>query len=352
MAKINIKAEMSSGMIIGIVLLIAGFVIILLIYSSLSLGEQKSREVCHNSIILRGSVPGALGARNFIPLSCPTEKICVRGKKLLGAGKCEEFENVEKVEYENVKETKDIEKLISDKIVDCWSMTGEGKLPLFSQFISENYGFGDIYPTCIICSRIAFNKTSIDKKEINLEDVDVENYMMTHNVPGTEETYFNYIAGEEGKISAREMFGITEEDAVQISKELEENANKEINELAILFMQISSPSHGKSAITLSGTIGGSILGISQLPFGGTGLRMLGKACTLGKFWGAVICGSIAIGGIGYQQINIFNQRSVAAEHCGDISTGSDAREGCSVVRAVPYDLDSIEKYCAIIESIP
>ena len=77
MAKINIKAEMSSGMIIGIVLLIAGFVIILLIYSSLSLGEQKSREVCHNSIILRGSVPGALGARNFIPLSFPTEKIFV-----------------------------------------------------------------------------------------------------------------------------------------------------------------------------------------------------------------------------------------------------------------------------------
>jgi cystathionine beta-lyase len=38
--------------------------------------------------------------------------------------------------------------------------------------------------------------------------------------------------------------------------------------------------------------------------------------------------------------------------CGDVSVGKDARDGCSVVRTVNYNVKDLSQYCSIIESIP
>jgi len=41
---------------------------------------------------------------------------------------------------------------------------------------------------------------------------------------------------------------------------------------------------------------------------------------------------------------------ITAGYCGDVSYGDNAREGCSVVRLVDYNITEIKKYCAVIES--
>ena len=59
---------------------------------------------------------------------------------------------------------------------------------------------------------------------------------------------------------------------------------------------------------------------------------------------------LAIVAAAAQQINIIHQRGVTAGYCGDVTVGSEAREGCSSVRLVDYDLEQIKTYCSVIES--
>jgi len=45
-------------------------------------------------------------------------------------------------------------------------------------------------------------------------------------------------------------------------------------------------------------------------------------------------------------------RAVTASYCDDITIGSDARSGCSVIRTTDYNVGDILEYCSVIESIP
>jgi len=191
----NKKGEMTSTMLVSIILLVVGFGIILFIYSQLAFEGQVDREICHESVILRGTLPDTLGLKDAAPLKCKTSKICVRGKKIFGKGECEEFTNADSVINNNVNDLTQIEKLISQEIVGCWRMMGEGKISLFSESAAE-YGFGDVYPSCVICSRIAFDKESLAEKGIDIEERNVLNYMLTHKIPNGEKSYYGYSSDE------------------------------------------------------------------------------------------------------------------------------------------------------------
>ena len=118
----NKKGEMTTKMIMTILLLVVGFGIILLFYSQLSFERTIDREVCHESVVLRGTLPETLNLNALSPLKCFTKKICIRGKKIFGKGECEEYENAKSVKNTGVKDRVQIEKLISQEIVDCWGM--------------------------------------------------------------------------------------------------------------------------------------------------------------------------------------------------------------------------------------
>ena len=60
---------------------------------------------------------------------------------------------------------------------------------------------------------------------------------------------------------------------------------------------------------------------------------------------------LAVGGI-YQYYSVSANKAVSASYCGDVMNGDSAREGCSVVRTINYNLEDISKYCSSIESIP
>ena len=257
---------------------------------------------------------------------------------------------------------------------------GEGKISIFSPWFAETYGVGEIYPSCVVCSRIAFD-SNLQLKDGKLENVDILKYMLSHKMPNQEVSYYEYLAKEKGDFSVKNgVLQIPEKPVtpeeykkalddlnsldpkkyintptinnVQEAKDFLDNnvlATEEVEknpEAAILFMQISAPGYWNSLgnIARDVAIGGAAGHF--MSFGATT-----KLVTTVATRNPIFTGVAAILGIGTHAYFVFSNQNIAAGYCGDISTGSDARMGCSVVRVVNYDAEDIKQYCSVIESI-
>lgn len=393
------KADVTTGTLITTIILILGFLVLLLLYSQISFTGKVDKEVCHESVIFRGTLPTTFGVKDYIPLKCKTDKVCVTSK--LFGGECKEFEGAKGVTTVRVSSEKDIEKVLAEGIVDCWSMMGEGKVSIFSQYLAQIYGLSDVYPSCVICTRVAFDRESLTKAKIDLNKVDPLSYMTTRLVPGRNITYYEYLVGEgvaappsvaenlftkeptlPGEVSEEEKK--TAEYQIQqtagsyeFQAEARENLDIDQDSLAIMFMQITSPGHAEAFENLV-EAGATALGISfslkpgafirkgvapvatKLPALKLGGKIISKAPSLvtGTASRLVltpatkIIAAIAIAVGIFQQANVAWQRGVSAGYCGDVSTGDEARNGCTVVRTIVYEPESINDYCAVIESIP
>jgi hypothetical protein len=358
MEKNKKKAEMSSTMLVSVILLVISFGILILVISKLNFNTQSEYETCHLSVVERGSLLDVFNLKEAAPLSCRTKKICVRGDELIDKEKCGEFENVKSVDYANVKSNDQVEKLISEEMVTCWRMMGEGRISLYSD-VSADYGIGDVSSNCVICSRIAFNEKTLEKKGVGLKDINVLNYMITHKIPGQNMSYYSYLSGDSPvKISVKDNLiipiknetGGIENINVDL-KNIRTEEGSEADEVAILYMQISTP----TKMGALKNVGWTALGVGTATFvGGGPLAWIAKkalsVCKTG--YGALACAGIATIAISYQQINAELNRGVVAGYCGDVAVGENARNGCSVVRTVKYDVQDIKKYCSVIESIP
>ena len=353
------KAEMSSKMLITIILLVVGFVIILLVYSLLDWKGLTDSEICHQSVVMRGTLPGTFGIQSVVPLTCKTDKICVRGSKFFGKGSCENnFGEEERVRSADVKELRDVEKLIADEIVNCWSMMGKGEVSLFPEGWKEYFGVpGGIHSSCVICSRIAFDTKTLNEKGIDVSERNVLGYMMGNRMPNSQETYYSFLMGGKANMadtsisqieiidsSTGEKIVLEEDDLIET---IEESGTEEI---AILFMQIAAPS-GSDVFrrTLGYGLGGAVA-----VGGARGIGTSLKALT--KCFGPQIklCAGVALVAgavLGAQQLGVSYNKGVAASYCGDVAVGDEARDGCSVVRTIKYDRESIQQYCGVIESI-
>ena len=369
---------MTSTQITTMVLLIIGLAILLAFFYRFNFLGQIDRETCHESVILRGTLPTLV--QDTIPLKCTPRKMCVT-QKTFGKGECTEFGTDKRVDKVKVNSENNVAKLIADEMVDCWSMMGEGKLSLFSKTSSESFGFTGVYPTCVICSRIAFDKNNLNG--VDLTQVDVAKYMRTYKVPGQEITYAEYFAQKKGDVSIEENLWVenldnkneinefidknkgTIIDSAQIEEVKQTSDNKD-KEMAIVFMQISSPEY-KNVLKNTLTAGLSSLGLAFVYNKGSFFRTAVKVSTIpGKTSG--IIGTVKFGakvlnpiykilGIAtiitgiYQAVNIPIQRSVAAGYCGDVKFGSESGEGCSVVRTMNYDVEDLKQYCSVIEGL-
>ncbi len=380
------RADLTMEMVVTIVLLVVGFGIVLFVISQLFDTGDIDKQTCKQSVVLRGSleaVAGSMGeaGQSFIPLKCKTRKFCVTPSLF---GTCEDLKTEAGVTRVRVSKEADIEKAITDITFECWSMMGEGKLSIFSQFWAKTYAVGNVYPSCVICGRIAYDKEAFSKSKIDLSKVDVATYMRTHNIPDTNTRYWEYFGGgatvnvgeeplkqdDSGKLAQ-----LTSETGTTFEP-IDAKAISADTELGILFMQISSPEHwdvlkndlilatgvlvGVSSIKLTNLIPkGTFIGtkITYAPkirnalgqfTAGSGKKITSKVLTpFAKFAtaAAVIAGII-------QQANIAYNRGVTAGYCGDISGGSEARSGCSAVRIVDYNAEDINTYCSVVENIP
>ncbi len=355
MEKENKKGSMTAKQLVTIILLIMGFAILLFIFYQINWSGQIDKSICHQSVILRATAPTI--AQSLIPLKCKTSKICVTSG-IIG-GKCEEdFENTKGVTKAKVNDVEQIEKLVTQEVIDCWTMMGEGKVSLFSQYWAERFGVGGVYPSCVICSRIAFD----EGLDVELDDMDVFDYMRRHKIPNGEISYYEYLTSEGGKMSVGDSLTIADigededgnpvanpDDSITITDDSLEDPFEGNDEMAILFMQISAPEHGDSILN----IGKAALGVGIGSFVGPswvrkGVVKVAKAIGLK---GGLITLGVAVVAAGAQQINVAHNRGVTAGYCGDVSVGKDARNGCSVVRTVRYNSTEIGKYCSVLESI-
>jgi hypothetical protein len=322
------KGEITSGMLITIVLLIVGFAILLFFLFRIEWGQSTDRSVCHESVILRATLPDI--AKGFSSLRCRTVKYCVTDKNVFqGSGDCTE-------EYGHTKGITTVR-------------MGEGKISLFSEGKGNFFGFGDVYPSCIVCSRVAFDK---DFDDGLLEQMNLPIYLATHYVPGTEKTYAQYLSGNIEMIGVgNEISGFSIDEAIsnltgggKINSDSSSVIGSIDNENAILFMQISAPRNlDELAKLFKGT--GFALGGSFVLAPKTVSSLTGKAL------GSPVTWFLIVGALITQQARISKGRAVAAGYCGSALVGPGARDGCSIVKTVDYNVEGIADYCKNIESI-
>jgi len=431
------KRGIELSTLIAIILLIIALGILAFFITNLGFNQRADREACHTSIVMRGtisSIPGLDAAKSAVPLKCKEKKVCLTSSLF---GSCNEFKGEKGITRVIVKNKEGIEKTIADEILECWSMTGQGRLDLFSEFLATRFGLGKIHSSCLICTRIAIDdnlKEKIKNKEYN---IDIANYMATHAVPNQAISYFKYMLGED--ISANDLAKLSIDDSLRnlnladfnsdisnIAKDLKceelngvicnpnqicngisiktkdslsccingecqtssnqqtqlnqqttdlsyipslsedtssekesriiqenEKNNEKIElprwegeEIAILFMQISAPNGAQSLLNIAKI--GIATGAGGFLVAPTATTRITLSCILNPYclFSMVILGAGQQGWIAYN-------RHIAAGYCGDVSHGSETRNGCSVVRVVKYNPEMINKYCSgSIESIP
>jgi len=306
---INYKGgEMTSKMLVTIILLIVGFGIILMVYYQFDWTGDVDREVCHESVILRGTLPDILGtgSKEVTPLKCKTRKICVTVEKLFGKGACDTFGEkyvTEEISKDERNQETNIKKLLADELADCWSMMGEGKIQVFEREVASSK------KACVICSRIDFDDSvKVDKIE------GLSNYLKEKKVPNKNSTYFQFLTnfkGEDYSLSPKEIDVL------------------DMNEKAIIF----SEQDGSKFSTFVNALG---LGASSAVIGGFAGAKIGF---IGGPHGA------AIGFIAGAATGAF----IIDEGIRDIANVNDY---FSSIYIVDYDVDDIEKLeCDSIESI-
>jgi hypothetical protein len=165
----NRKAELTTKQLVMIIILIASFIIVLFLLFRLNLGETTNKEVCHNSVVLKGRLP--LGG----PLDCRTNYLCISGD-----GDCGEIPTTSTIEVDpnNKNETM---KVLADEMSDCWWMFGEGK-------IRYTGGVSSTGVHCALCSVIEFSGISADSISYQ------EFYEYLRTTPKSEsQTYLHYL---------------------------------------------------------------------------------------------------------------------------------------------------------------
>ncbi len=195
----NKKGEMSSKMVVSMILLIAAFGILLYVYVQLNPKGEINREVCHNSVVFKMTLPESklIDPKEAINLRCKTRKVCITDKTL-GKGDCggelgAEYDTV-KVSSDKTKQEKEIKMFVAREMADCWAMMGGGKGQIFSRGVKSQ-------ETCVVCSRISFDKSIKEKiKEIT----GLGEYLISYKVPNKEISYWNFlnsgaVAGEYNK---------------------------------------------------------------------------------------------------------------------------------------------------------
>ncbi len=333
------KGDISAATVVGIVLTVVGFLIVLVFFGILKNGTDISsqREICRLSVLTRATAPNEL--QGSVPLKCTTEKICISE-----GGKCSQFAGEPDVQTVKLSGTVDekkkaIEKASADAMLDCWSMMGEGKLDLFGNF-GKGFGLKPAEGTCVICSRIGIAE-DVDKEGI-ANSVDLNSYLQENNVPGSSLSYMQTFLGDKS-ISAYPK--VSDDFNEQLSDKGNAGAvakgEKNRNEVAFVFMQIKALPLKDVLKNLVGA-GFAVAGATFVTPGGSLAR---KAVFTPA--GLVTVGAAVVGVVAYATYNTYEGRAAAAGYCGQFTTSDEkAKEGCSIVQAVPYNFNDINKLCA------
>ena len=272
----NKKAEISTSMIIGIIIVVITFGIVAIVYSQLFSNTDIDREVCKQSAMFRGTLPeGSLAgqSRDLISLKCKTKRICVTSNNFFqGKGECENDLGSDFTTYRIKKDTADqqIKTLLAREMADCWDMLGRGNIAIFARDMRAKEEIGAV---AVVCSRIHFDETITGNQENQLGIKNIygfNHYLLNHKVPSHEISYWDFLRnayhGETLQLLSGDM---VKSNATRfLSDELSIETTK-----AIVFMEVRPTLAGAMMVapitgTVGALVGGKIGGVGGFMGGG------------------------------------------------------------------------------------
>ncbi len=322
------------------VILIIGFIALAYFLIRLNIQGLGQDTACKLSILAKATAPNyfpKLGPS--IPVECITKKICIGGK-CDDNFKGEKDVQTIKLDDDKYKAINQTAKVVADSFYNCWNDMGRGKLDLFSSLSTSVTGTNPAKPICVICSRIALDKT-IDPERI--KDMNIRQYMQYNKAPNSEFNYFRALGLEsDPTLNSRTL---------EVSKlAIDPNNPRKTDEVAVVFMQISAPSQFVAGGSL---VAGTVVGAGSLAFIGSKIipksvfsifspKIILKGTTIGAI-------ALAVGSLEflYGETASALSRADAAAYCGVY--GNKESTGCSVVQIMPYDKGSINSLCDVIE---
>lgn len=258
---LNKKGELTTQQIVLLIILIVSFAIILFFLIKLNLGNQSEEEVCHNSVILRGTSV----VTDAVPLECKRQYKCISYD-----GTCEQMTDPDVIK---VKTENEVYKALAEDMANCWWMFGEGKVNYVgSELIPDHY--------CSICSQIAFDnsvKDNIFNGSPEFDKKKLYNYLASQK-RSDGKSYLNYLNLEGFNVYSGN-FGVV-------------NLEKQQYSLTSITSDVST--WGWIGI---GAVGGAALVLSPLTASGVtlvsavGLLTIGSGATAGALVAPVIEGS-------------------------------------------------------------
>jgi len=180
----NKRAELTTRQIVLLVILVTSFAIILFFIFRLNLQQESVKEICHNSVVLRGNA-ALPTAKQTIPLNCRQAYVCVTQD-----GTCERMSSYD---YRIVVKDKDeFYSAMAEELADCWWTYGEGKVDYVGKDALSRNNY------CSLCSQLRFDD-SIKEKIFPSGKVDKDdfykNYLAKEKMPGKDITYAQYLFG-------------------------------------------------------------------------------------------------------------------------------------------------------------
>jgi len=179
----NKKAALTTRQIVILIILITSFVIILFLILRLNLQETTDKQICHNSVIQRGS--SLLSLTNIIPLNCKTYDICISA-----TSSCNNKAMPTPDDTVTVRSEEEVLEVLTKEMAECWWMYGEGEI----DYLGERDWGEEFY--CSLCTHFVFDD-SVQKiiPDGKIRELDLFNYMITHeHSPGL--SYYEYIKGQ------------------------------------------------------------------------------------------------------------------------------------------------------------
>ncbi len=212
------KGFVMTSFLIGIIIIVASAFVIFLFVSNLDFRSNINREVCHDSVVKRATLPNLIreGVDEYVPLNCVTNKICFSSsvsdcEDSLGKKTSENNINLVSISDKDKEEVLD---RMANELYDCHSMLGEGKINFMSRRSSDEH-------SCMICSRIVFSD---------------EEYQVVKDVKLSE--FYNYLYSKKdtsGKSYLENIYGIKEPAEASIIFDsivsAQEKKNSEIEEV-------------------------------------------------------------------------------------------------------------------------
>ncbi len=175
----NRRGELTTQQIVILIVLLISFAVILFFLLRLNFGESSEKEICHNSVIMKGNTP--LGSE--VSLNCQRTYVC-----LTKDGTCETMTNPN---IEKVESIEEIYSVLANELADCWWMFGEGKIDYIGNKATEkNY--------CSICSQIAFDDSITEIEEFSTGEINKDefyDYLSKTEIFEGSETYAQYFFG-------------------------------------------------------------------------------------------------------------------------------------------------------------